>query len=68
MKILVSLLTVALLATAIAPVALEAQSDGIEMLEKHLRNVKQLTFGGENVVAHAAVRWCLKARSLFEKR
>ena len=52
MKILVSLLTVALLATATSPVALQSQSDSFDAGEKHIRNVKQLTFGGENAEAY----------------
>lgn len=53
MKILVSLITLALLATTASTVTRESQSDGPEMLERtHLRNIKQLTFGGENAEAY----------------
>jgi len=52
MKIFASLLAVALLAAATWPISSKSQADGIEMLERHLRNVKQLTFGGENAEAY----------------
>ena len=53
MKILGSLLTVALF--VFAPPLILSESQTVELslpAEKHLRNVKQLTFGGENAEAY----------------
>src|ERR1043165_3984192 len=52
MKILVSLLAVALLATATWPFSSKSQVERLEMLARHLRNVKHLTVGGENAEAY----------------
>src|SRR5499433_516554 len=52
MKIFVSLLTLALLVT---PSLLPSQETGNPLAlpqEKHLRNLRQLTFGGENAEAY----------------
>ena len=51
MKIIVSLLTLALLFAPSLAVT-EAQDSLLLPTEKHLRNLKQLTFGGENAEAY----------------
>jgi len=53
MKIFVSLLTVVLVAVAsLQPAHSESQDSLTLPAEKHLRNLKQLTFGGENAEAY----------------
>lgn len=53
MRILVSIITLALLVTATTQLTLsESQDSLLRPGEKHLRNIKQLTFGGENAEAY----------------
>jgi hypothetical protein len=53
MKILASLTTFLLLAIAVSQAALSEPQDSLLLpAEKHLRNIRQLSFGGENAEAY----------------